>query len=59
MGAMSEWFLVIKAAKYLGVAPWVLEQQHPKWYYRALAAERAEIEGGQEATVTSSEGGEP
>lgn len=56
---MPYWYPLIRAAKYLGVAPWELLQQHPRWYYQALAADRAEaagsmppeiIEHGKEAT---------
>ena len=42
---------MLRAAKYLGVAPWDLLQQHPKWFYMALQADRADAAGAQEAEV--------
>ena len=48
---MPEWYLLIRAAKYLGVAPWELLKQHPRWYFMALQADRAEYEGAKEADI--------
>ncbi len=42
MGKPPHWYLLIRAAKYLGVPPWDLEQAPIEWFYRALAAEEAE-----------------
>lgn len=39
MGAMSDWYRLIRAAKYLGVAPWELARQPAAWMNLALAAE--------------------
>ncbi len=48
---MPEWYLLIRAAKYLGVAPWELLRQHPKWFFQALQADRAEIAGAEPAEI--------
>lgn len=44
MGDAPGWYSLIRAAKYLGVAPWTLEQQPITWMERALVAEGAEHE---------------
>lgn len=36
------WYPNLRAARYLGVAPWELEQMPVVWRYRALAAQDAE-----------------
>ena len=42
MGAAPEWYVLLRAAKYLGVAPWELMEQPATWMNLALAAEGAE-----------------
>ncbi len=42
MGEAPEWYFTLRAARYLGVAPWELERQSIRWQYRALTAETAE-----------------
>jgi hypothetical protein len=42
MGEPPEWYLLIRAAKYLGVAPWELAGRPAIWRDWALAAESAE-----------------
>jgi hypothetical protein len=44
MGAMPEWYPLIRAARYLGVAPWKLLEQQSTWLEWALIAESAENE---------------
>ena len=44
MGALPEWYPLIRAARYLGVAPWVLLEQQSTWLEWALIAESAENE---------------
>jgi len=39
---MPEWYPLIRAARYLGVAPWALLERGAMWTSLALAAERAE-----------------
>lgn len=34
--------MTLTAARYLGVKPWELEQQHPIWKFWALEAQAAE-----------------
>ena len=51
---MPAWYPLIRAARYLGVAPWDLQEQHPSWFYQALVAERAEIAGAQHAAQDAS-----
>lgn len=41
---MPDWYQVLRAAKYLGVAPWQLLEQPVIWMDWALAAESAEID---------------
>lgn len=36
---MHEWYRLIRAAKYLGVAPWDLARQSVAWMNMALSAE--------------------
>jgi hypothetical protein len=43
MGSCPHWYGLIRAAKYLGVAPWDLAAQPVTWMDWALAAEQAEI----------------
>lgn len=42
MGYVPEWYTLIVAAKYLGVAPWDLNNQHPIWQTWAMWAKAAE-----------------
>lgn len=42
MGAMPQWYILIRAARYLGVAPWEMMDQPKVWIEWALAAESAE-----------------
>ena len=44
MGTMPEWYPLIRAARYLGVAPWKLLEQQSAWVDFALIAESAENE---------------
>jgi hypothetical protein len=44
MGACPDWYYLMKAAKYLGVAPWELLGQSVWWIDKALIAISAEIE---------------
>jgi hypothetical protein len=41
-GSAPEWYMVLRAAKYLGVAPWELLEHSSYWMHIALAAEWAE-----------------
>ena len=43
MGAMPEWYPLMRAARWLGVKPWELAEQPQIWQERALLAENAEI----------------
>jgi hypothetical protein len=42
MGRCPEWYPILRAARYLGVAPWELSVQPMIWMQWALTAERAE-----------------
>ena len=42
LGALPDWYPLIRAAKYLGVAPWDLLQQPLFWQQKALLAEKVE-----------------
>ena len=42
MGSAPAWYTTIRAARYLGVPPWELEQVSLKWKLRALAAQASE-----------------
>ena len=42
MGYLPDWYLMVRAARYLGVAPWELEERPALWAIRALVAQRAE-----------------
>ena len=43
---MPEWYVLVRAARYLGVAPWDLAAQPALWREWALAAESAEAAAG-------------
>jgi len=47
MGFCPDWYLVIQAAKYLGVAPWEMLEQSVWWRDRAFIAMTAEIQAKQ------------
>lgn len=51
MGDCPEWYELVRASKYLGVAPWELSERPVYWREIALAAENAEasIEAQEEA----------
>jgi hypothetical protein len=44
MGYAPDWYFVVRAARYLGVAPWELMKQSALWMKWALMAEHAEHE---------------
>lgn len=46
-GKVPAWYLLFQAAKYLGVAPWELQEQSIEWYLYALAAISAENEAAE------------
>ena len=50
MGACPDWYLLVRAARYLHIAPWEFERQWAGWMHRALAAEAAE-NGAKNVTV--------
>lgn len=41
-GALPDWYVLIRAARYLGTPPWELARQPTLWRDWALAAESAE-----------------
>lgn len=41
-GAIPAWYMVIKAARVLGVPPWELLEREAVWMHWALAAKSAE-----------------
>jgi hypothetical protein len=42
LGNPPEWYFLIEHARYLGVAPWELEQ-HPEWIERSKIAQLGEL----------------
>ena len=48
MGALPDWYPLMRAARYLGVAPWELLRQPSAWVSWALLAERVEGEVQEE-----------
>jgi hypothetical protein len=44
MGALPEWYSLLRAARYLQVAPWELAARPVQWMDYALIAETAEHE---------------
>jgi len=42
MGEPPEWYLLLRAARYLGVSPWELAERPVTWRDWALIAESAE-----------------
>lgn len=51
-GKPPSWYALIKAANYLHVPPWELEQKSVKWTLRALAAISAEAAAQNQDDVT-------
>lgn len=45
MGYIPDWYPLVRAARYLGVAPWDLYERPLIWQTWALMADKAEIEG--------------
>lgn len=43
MGECPDWFTVVQAARYLGVAPWELLTKPVFWMRAALEAQAAEV----------------
>ena len=48
MGALPDYYSLLRAARYLGVAPWDLLEQSSLWQTWALTAEAAEGEAAEE-----------
>lgn len=48
-GPLPDWYVLIRAARYLGVTPWELDAQPTIWREWALAAEGAEDEAREAA----------
>lgn len=48
---MPEWYPLIRAARYLGVAPWELAQQPRQWMDWANIAQNAEAEAARGPTI--------
>lgn len=48
MGALPDWYPLMRAARYLGVPPWELLHQPSVWVSWALLAERVESEVQEE-----------
>lgn len=48
MGEVPDWYLLIRAARYLGVPPWVLADQPLYWMEWANIAQNAENEAQNE-----------
>lgn len=44
MGSLPDWYVVIRVARYLGVAPWDLVEQPRAWLEWALDAAAAEAD---------------
>jgi len=57
IGEPPDWYLLIRAARYLGVAPWDLARQPVVWRDWALIAESAEAEAEAEAVKRGKHGG--
>ena len=57
MGECPEWYDVIRAAKYLGVAPWELLAQPIHWRQWATAAEQAENEARRQLEAAAKKKG--
>lgn len=48
MGALPDWYVLIRAARYLKVAPWELLKQPQQWQLWASEAEAAEGKAQQQ-----------
>lgn len=48
MGEAPDWWFLIRAARYLGVAPWELSKQPEFWMNAALVTENVELEFEQQ-----------
>lgn len=48
MGEVPDWYRTIRAAKYLGVAPWELMDQPVVWESWARVSENAEAEANRQ-----------
>jgi hypothetical protein len=56
---VPDWYPLIRAAKYLGVAPWDLAERPAHWMHLALAAEGAELGASeQRAKLAQKRGGQ-
>jgi hypothetical protein len=53
MGALPDWYTLLRAARYLQVAPWELLAQPQVWQEWALTAESAENEAMDEVRKRS------
>ena len=53
MGEVPEWYELITAAKYLGVAPWDLLEQPLIWQEGAHKAEMAEYEARKQREASA------
>lgn len=53
MGGPPEWYLLLRAARYLGVAPWDLAEKPAIWRDWALIAESEEISAEAERAKRS------
>lgn len=47
MGSVPDWYRLVRAARYYGVAPWELADRSVYWQELALMAESAEAEAEQ------------
>jgi len=57
MGDVPKWYLLIKAARYLGVPPWDLAKQPLWWMKVALASQQAEQQASKKGGGRSADGG--
>jgi hypothetical protein len=53
MGEVPDWYAHIKAAKYLGVAPWDLLEQPIIWHNWAVRAEEAEESAARQKNAST------
>ncbi len=53
---MPDWYIHLRAAKYLGVAPWELSQQPVFWRNAALTAESVEADYQKQENERQSRG---
>lgn len=57
MGAVPQWYLLVRAARYLKVPPWDLATKPVWWMNVALAAEQAENTKTKKKVGDSADGG--